>query len=284
MPAVDTMYSLIVNTGPLCNLQCRTCSPWLSSSWIKEYNQLPSEFQIFGKSLNLEKVKTWPGQYYQFNDELSCVRELGLIGGEPMYNADSYNLLEKVYHATNGNTTITFTTNGTILFDNKKYPWLNKFKSIVLIVSLDASGQASNFIRTGSTWSTIEKNIQEYIKMPNIRVEYHPTYSVLNIFEIDRLKKWAESIGIVATNEITYVEHPRHFSYNILTDVEKITAVEYLTSVGQYTVANRVTESTFEPKERSKFIKLMEHTKTYHDLDWKDYLPELYNLLNKTCP
>lgn len=281
IPVSDTMYSLIVNTGALCNLQCRSCSPWLSSSWIKEYNQLPDKFRTVGNFINLNDVTT--GLPYQFDDDLSNIREIGLIGGEPMYNPTAYNLLEKVYNATGGNATVTFTTNGTIMFDTKKYSWLSKFRRIVLIVSLDASGKASDYIRTGSSWKTIEQNIQAYVNMPNIRVEYHPTYSVLNIFEIEKLLKWGDTIGISPTNEVTYVEHPRYLSYDILTDSEKTFVIDYLNSINQRTVAKCVANSNFSQAERNKFNNFMEHTKQYHDMDWKDYLPELHNLLNTTC-
>ena len=275
----NTMHSLIVNTGSLCNLQCRSCTPWFSSSWVNEYNQMTSEFQPHVLTY-LKEIS-----HYQFeDDDLSSLTNIGLIGGEPMYNPTAYGLLEKIYNAVGEDVTVTFTTNGTILFDTKKYSWLSKFKKIVLIVSLDAMGAASDYIRTGSSWDTIEKNIQTYLTMPNVRVEYHPTYSVLNIFEIEKLLKWGSELGISPTNEITYVEYPRYLSYDILTDSEKTSVIDYLNSANLLYVAERVSRSTFDQVERNKFNNFMEHTTNYHGMNWKSYLPELYNLLNTTCP
>ena len=274
----DVMYALIVNTGSLCNLQCRSCAPWLSSSWVKEYNQMPAEFQPH-KLKNIKEV----AHYRVEDDNLSTLHSIGLIGGEPMYNLTAYGLLEKVYNATGGNVVVTFTTNGTILFDIEKYDWLSKFEKIVLIVSLDAVTLASDYLRTGSSWATIEQNIQTYKNMPNIRVEFHPTYSVLNIFEIEKLLKWGDSMGISSTNEITYLEYPRHLSYDILTDSERVIITDYLNSVNLLGAARRVSNSKFDQLERNKFNDFMKHTTNYHGMDWKTYLPELYNLLNTTC-
>ena len=207
----DTLYQLTADTGKLCNIQCRSCSPHLSSSWINEYNQIPTQFKMQNNSHQLD-FKVWPTDPYNYkNEDFSKIRYINLLGGEPMYNTQAYGILEKLYNDTNGNCTVAFTTNGTIQFDMDQHPWLSKFKQIDLMISLDAVGLAAEFIRTGCTWSTVEYNIQQYRKMKNINVFCHATYSVLNLFEIKQLHKWCDNMKIPRTSETTYVEVSKYF-------------------------------------------------------------------------
>lgn len=275
----DALRMLTVDTGRLCNIQCRSCNPYLSSSWIDEYNQLPDDLK---KSPDDRvTVKVWPHNPYDYADEdFSHLEFVDLLGGEPMYNTQAFGIVQRILEATKGDCTLCFTTNATIMLDVDKHKWLKDFRQIHLILSIDAVGAAAEFIRTGSSWSTVERNIDQYLTLSNIQVEYHPTYSVLNLFEVIDLRQWMYQAGINATPETTYVEYPEHLSYDILDINERQMAVEYLQNHHAGDIGDMVSRSTYRPDLRQKFHAFMDHTRRYHHMSWQDYLPKLYSLLN----
>lgn len=272
---------LTVDTGRLCNIQCRSCNPYLSSSWIDEYNKMPLELKR--SNHHSISLKVWPHNAYDYTDEdFSNLEFVDLLGGEPMYNTEAFGIVQRILEATKGDCTLCFTTNATIRLDIDRHKWLKEFRQIHLILSIDAVGPAAEFIRTGCRWETVERNIDHYISMPNVQIEYHPTYSVLNLFEINALRKWMTKAGIGATPETTYVEHPAYLSYDILDDDERAIVVDYLRSHEIDDICDMVSRGVYQADLRSKFHTFMTHTKRYHQLDWGECLPELYSLLNRS--
>jgi MoaA/NifB/PqqE/SkfB family radical SAM enzyme len=284
----DALHYLTLDTGRLCNLQCRSCNPTASSSWIDEHNFLltgttnsinrhnPS---IYGKNLSF---KVWPTNSYDYSaEDFSQVRYINLLGGEPLYNTSANGILELIADATNGNCRVSTNTNGTIEFELDRHPWMKRFKEVILITSIDGINDAFDFIRTGGRWSTVVKNLNLYKSNTNLNLAYHPTFSILNLLEIPDLFEWADSFGLPRTNEVTYLEEPNCLSFNILTDEEKEIAISYAENNNYRFIIPRIKASTFDLRARKLFHEYMEHTKSYHDLDWKDYLPKLYKLLNK---
>lgn len=267
---------LFFDTGKLCNLACRSCSPYCSSSWVKEWNQMHAvprqiqQYQTFDrKSLDLEK------QSFQH------LRFLELLGGEPLYNLDSYGVMQRAIQETNNQCMISIATNGMFFPDLAKYPWFQDNSNILIIFSIDAVGPAAEFIRTGSNWSRIQDNIKKYQDL-GVKLGHHVTHSVLNLFELDHINHWRIEQGFTECELLTIVNEPAHLSFSVLTDREKDKICQYLSSrYGRYLIPS-IEKSVFDPVLREKFLKFMAHTQAYHGLDWQEYLPELYRMISDT--
>jgi organic radical activating enzyme len=268
------LYTMTVDTGSHCNIQCRMCSTAHSSSWKdetkvwykKQYNET-----LLDKPMSFE-----PNFYDDSQDDLSYLKSVNLIGGEPLYSADTSKMLEKILDMAGPDVCVSISTNGTVNYKNM--PVLKKFKIINLVFSIDAVGKAFEFIRTGANWDTVDKNIHDWAKVSPVLL--HPTYSLMNIFEVSKLSQYMKQMDIKETVETNFLSYPEYLNYSVLTDQERDTVVNYLISNGFNHIANTVSAYTHNDKNRSNFFKFMLHTKEFHSLDWQEYLPELYNLMH----
>lgn len=273
------LIDLQLAPGYLCNLQCRTCNPTLSSSWVKEdivlrgaapRNRVDIPIKV-NQSAKINYSNSWTG-----------VKYVNFVGGEPLYNPEFYTALSKLLVDTDGDCEIALTTNGTVLLDLDKYELLSNFKRVYLTMSIDSVGASAEFIRTGVTWSKVVKNIEFYksSKMFSDTISFHLTNSVLNMLETDPTLEWLESMEIPNCGLTTHVSDPQYLTYSILTDFEKHAIIERLKGSKADYIASVLPNYQYNSANRSNFFQFMEHTKNYHGQDWKDYLPELYALMN----
>jgi hypothetical protein len=275
----DKLHTLAMDTGRLCNLQCRSCSAVLSSSWISESLEVPAE-------LNMPvavDIKVWPTADYDYEqDDYSELNHVNLIGGEPLYNPRAYGIIEKIYRETQGDCTLSFTTNAMIPLDFDRHPWLANFRQIDLMLSIDAVGPAAEFIRTGSRWETIERNVDFYQSRPEIFkfLLILPTHSALNLFELPDLHHWRKQRGLSLVGEVIHVSIPPHLSYQIFTDSEKQQLADFLNDNDCAYVIPELQRCSFDPALRDRFMIYMEHTKRFHGMDWREYLPKLHQLMH----
>lgn len=275
------LVDLTLAPGFLCNLQCRSCSPILSSSWINEKRAMSQALGLSMFPYNDEPIRP---NYNYHNDDWSNVRYVTFLGGEPLYNPEFYIQLEKVANDTGGNCIVSIVTNCTVRLDLKKYHWLNKFKNVNLVFSIDSIGRSFEFIRTGANWDKVVKNIQFYksIELFKHGCSSHVTNSILNILEMSATLDCLESMGVRDSGVITHVTAPAHLTYSVLTDQEKQEIIKRLTNTRSDYNIPVLLDSPHNPTNRANFLLFMEHTKNYHGMDWKDYLPDLYNIMNET--
>lgn len=215
-------------------------------------------------------------------DDFSEVKAVILLGGEPLYNKDYFPLLHMIGDQTNGRCTLIIQTNCTIAMDFEKFPFLKKFKQISTNCSIDAIGKAFEFIRTGGSWPKVAKNLEHYLRA-GFNPAYHLTHSALNLFDTIACRRWLRHAGIPDSGLQTFVSRPSHLSYNIFTPEEKLSFQRWFDdqnvgSEDRY-LLDTVMSSDFDPVLRERFLEYMDHTKKFHGLDWKEYLPGLYNLM-----
>lgn len=264
---------LSYDVGKLCNLACRSCGPNHSSSWVKEHNHVHGIVDI--RSVDYDAARRPMDLSAQsFRD----LKSLELLGGEPLYNPESYEIMRRAIEETDNQCVINITSNGTIFPDLDKYPWFRDNPMIVLTFSIDAIGPAAEFIRTGTNWSRVENNIRRYQDM-GVGVGYHVTHSVLNLFELDNIEDWRQLNNIPQCKVITVVSNSPRLSFTVLTDNEKQKVCTYLSASHGKFLIPYIESSEFNDRHRQDFLEFMAHTKRYHGLDWKNSLPYLSQLL-----
>lgn len=266
---------LSYDVGKLCNLACRSCSPTHSSSWVKEHNHMYGIVQVNAVDYDAGR-RTMNISAQSFRD----LKSLELLGGEPLYNPESYEIMRRVIEETDNQCVINITSNGTIFPDLDRYPWFRDNPMIVITFSVDAIGPAGEFIRTGTNWTRFENNIRRYQDI-GVGVGYHVTHSVLNLFELDRLEQWRNQHRLPPCKVVTVVSNAPRLSFAVLTDKEKQTICSYLANRhGQFLIPY-LESSTFNADHRQDFFNFMAHTAGYHQLDWKHALPDLWQLMNE---
>lgn len=265
---------LSYDVGKLCNLACRSCSPTHSSSWVKEWDHL--------HHLPNNKVtdyNEWRKPMDLANQSFRHLKSLELLGGEPLYNAESYQIMHRVIEETDNQCVINITSNGTIFPNLDLYPWFKNNPMIVITFSIDGVGPAAEFIRTGTNWSKFTNNVKKYQDI-GVGVGYHVTHSVLNLFELDKIEAWRVENNLPECKVITVVSDVQKLSFSILTNQEKQRVCAYLNDhYGKFLVPH-IESADFSSKHRQDFLNYMNHTFYYHHMDWKEYLPDLYNFMS----
>lgn len=174
--------SLDLRFSTSCNLKCISCGPTSSSSIAEEHNQMVNAGLITGPIYennnwftlsNIEPLMALP------------IKEVKFAGGEPMMIKHITEMLEML----DPSVIVKFTTNMT-LFNPKVFELMKKFKKVIIAASIDAIGKKIEYIRYGSDWQTIEKNISKYSEVAEIH--FGVCVTSLNAMYLDEIKDWAK--------------------------------------------------------------------------------------------
>jgi len=185
-----------------CNLKCRYCGPHFSNQWANELNY----------SLTLKKTTV------DFDSLITeDLEDVYWCGGEPLIMADHYSFLEKVVKLNlSKKVSLRYNTNLTVI-DYKDIDIIElwkKFKSVQVGISIDAVGEPLNYIRSGCDWKKIKLNIERLIQVcqtnSNIKINFAPTVSILNIWFLPELFVYAKSHNIDVN--INILEGPDYLS------------------------------------------------------------------------
>ncbi|MBI3519106.1 MAG: twitch domain-containing radical SAM protein [Bacteroidetes bacterium] len=175
-----------------CNLKCRICGPWSSSSWhsdalklgIIDENAKPLTYAF--KNTNAFFEELFP--------LLNTAEEFYFAGGEPLVMQEHYDILEELIKQGRTNIQLTYNTNFSS-FRYKNYHifelW-KQFKNINISASLDASGLRGELLRKNIDWETVIENRKLLKKeLPHIEFTVSATLNAYNLMHLpDFHKEW----------------------------------------------------------------------------------------------
>jgi organic radical activating enzyme len=190
---------LEVGFGNYCNLACLSCNSTLSTTWhddeVKLNNIADKSLQrlIFPK---LDNLKFEPKE-----ETLRTLKLIKFTGGEPMINPEFIKFIELICEKGQPEQiSLEIYTNCSYVPSPKLLENLTKFKDIQLNLSIDAYGQANDYIRYGSKWTDDESRqsvsrslkfwLDQGVKNKNLQIIMSTTLSVLSVFEIPKLMTW----------------------------------------------------------------------------------------------
>lgn len=147
--------------GNVCNLQCRTCNPASSSKWVRDYTQLENKFNWVTKFGKIDR-----GQWFEADDfwqqllersnEVECIY---VNGGEPTLVEKHFVYLEKlIEHGINSRVELWYNINLSQVPEKLVELW-SKFKKVKVSASIDDLGARNDYIRHGSDWDNVLKNL-----------------------------------------------------------------------------------------------------------------------------
>lgn len=192
--------------GTLCNLRCRMCQSQNSSAIYKElqdeelYTQEERDFIVSQSHWNDFSDYTQP--WFDDSDFLDTVEEwlpnvnrLYFTGGEPTIIQRVYWILEKCVELNlNQNIDLVFNSNMTNI-QPRFLDLIAKFKSVLMCLSVDGYSETNNYIRSGSTWSIVDKHIRDYATSDVVgNLLFSPVVQIYNILDITDLIDYAERI------------------------------------------------------------------------------------------
>ena len=160
---------LELRLGNFCNLKCTMCGPYASSQWSAEAKKNQEKFAPF----NIGYLKA-DHDWINDEDNKKLMKEIlqncvsaNFGGGEPFMNPFIDDFLKEI----KPDAELSFNTNGTELLDST-LALLENRPNLKINISLDGIGEHNNYIRSGSTWQTIENNVKR-LREKNIKIMFY---------------------------------------------------------------------------------------------------------------
>jgi MoaA/NifB/PqqE/SkfB family radical SAM enzyme len=196
---------LDLKLGNICNLKCRICGSWSSSTFaVEELDQLSSNKQKKASyHYQMLRQGAWPRENPQFWAEIDQVidqiRYIEFTGGEPFMIQEHFDMLQGlVDRGIAGQIEIHYNTNGTQWPEQGEAIWQH-FKTVEIAFSIDDVGQRFEYQRTNAVWSEVVDNIQRFQDLrsqnSNIQLQACTTVNVFNVLYLSDVAKWIDQQG-----------------------------------------------------------------------------------------
>jgi len=199
-----SLMFLDLKLGNICNLKCRICGSWSSSSYaVEEIEFSPLTEKKKGMHYQMLKQGAWARDNQDFWDEINGmsdhIRYIEFTGGEPFMIKEHFHFLERIVDmGIAGQVEIHYNTNGTQFPEYAEDIWQH-FKLVEIAFSIDDVDNRFEYQRSNAVWSEVEYNIARFMAMrdrnPNIQLQVCITVSVFNIMYLEDVANWADKQG-----------------------------------------------------------------------------------------
>lgn len=275
------LVSADVKLSNVCNFSCAMCSPHDSSKILDQWKTQKDEFFVkrildkqptyFDDVINTYQTKRG---YQHLKDILDYpIQNLKLLGGEPLLDKELFKILQSVDSKKKSQVALHFITNGSQSIVDA-YEQLRDYKSVSFGVSLEGIGAVQDYIRDGSNFAAIEKNLLS-AKSNGIAVDIHNIIQALSVLGLGDLIQWADHNEIPVIFDL--LEQPDYLSLSVLPEEIRERALQ---GIKLESVVNLINKVSFAPEkyiEFKKYVKWFDQNKT-HKLS--EVLPVLASLIN----
>lgn len=254
---------LDLKLGNICNLKCRICGSWSSSTFAtEEINWLPNEERKTSHHYTMLRQGAWPRENQVFWQEMSQIasqiRYIEFTGGEPFMIQEHFDLLDRLVTAGLGaNIEIHYNTNGTHFPEQAEQIWKN-FKTVEIAFSIDDIGARFEYQRTNAEWNQVETNIEKFRQLrtrwSNIRLQVCTTVNIFNVLYLEHVAQWIElqNFDFVYWN---MMHEAYYFSISTLPESAK------------QAVAQHLQQAQVTPRARQEFDKIIAFMNSGTSLD-----------------
>ena len=280
----------------LCNMSCRTCGSWFSSSWWQE------ETDLFGKRSHPQFMYAGRDQYDMWNQmqqHIPYLEQIYFAGGEPLIMEEHYWILKELAQRKMFDVRLIYNTNFSRLNlkDDNVLDYWQLFKNVSVGASLDAMGTRAEYIRKGTKWDQTVRNREQMLKQcPNVDFYVSSTVSIYNVMHVmDFHRDWVER-GLLRAQDwnINILQGPERERIDVLPESykqqvrEKILAhIEWLRPqdpltraiVGYESILNFMTADNKQHLLQEFFTTNDKHD-SYRNEKFEDVFPEYKDLRN----
>jgi MoaA/NifB/PqqE/SkfB family radical SAM enzyme len=189
--------------GNICNLKCRICGSWSSSTYAVEEIAHTKTNPKTTFAYEMIRQGRWPREQPEFWQELEQhsdqLRYLEFTGGEPFMIEEHFDLLRKlVDQGLAHNIEVHYNTNGTQWPQGAEDIWRN-FRHVEIAFSIDDVAERFEYQRSGAQWNEVNGNLQLFQQMrarnSNITLQVCCTVNVFNVLYLSDVAKWIEQQG-----------------------------------------------------------------------------------------
>jgi MoaA/NifB/PqqE/SkfB family radical SAM enzyme len=196
---------LDLKLGNICNLKCRICGSWSSSTFATEElaNLGPDKDRKSNHHYHMLRQGAWPRENPKFWSEIAQaskdIQYIEFTGGEPFMIQEHFDLLQGLIdRGLAGHIEIHYNTNGTQWPEQAAEIWRH-FQHVEIAFSIDDVGARFEYQRTGAQWSEVQDNIARFkqlrAELPNISLQVCSTVNVFNVLYLPELAAWNSSQG-----------------------------------------------------------------------------------------
>lgn len=283
--------SFDIRLGNHCNLRCTMCDPESSDmigkaltqyqkdtgrTWLE--NHPPSD--IITERRAVDQVLANP-------EHVRCIQ---LSGGEPFIMPNALHIIRTMVE--NGHAEhidLHITTNGTVLKPQWVDEWFKHYRTVQMVLSIDATGERAEYVRYGHRWDTINRRIKAMNEAckphdKTVWMSVTPTVHGATVSEIESVFRWSMESGLDMPEYHT-VFTPQWMHPGRVPDSVKEPAVRFIDSLSTadqaYTqldsvrniMLNHVPDDPEQAlKEQQEHIRFFNHTLPRR---WRDAVPEL---------
>jgi MoaA/NifB/PqqE/SkfB family radical SAM enzyme len=185
-----TVNNIEITFGNYCNLACRTCGSNLSTSWQKDDEILSKVYNRSFEHMRQNVKKDW------VPEDFKNVEKFKITGGEPMLHPDFLSFLDDIIQSGSAkNIEVQIFTNTSFVPKRHLLDRLSRFKEMGIWLSIDGTGDVQEYVRHNSKWDIVEESTRAWLEFENqfkdvVRVNFAPTISLYNIFNLREMLDW----------------------------------------------------------------------------------------------
>jgi organic radical activating enzyme len=243
---------LDLKLGNICNLKCRICGSWSSSTFATE------ELKHTGNKKGsfhhvMLKQGAWPRENKVFWNEIDAIatqiRYLEFTGGEPFMIREHFDMLQGlVTCGLSKNIEIHYNTNGTQWPEDAVEIWRH-FKTVEVAFSIDDIGARFEYQRSNAKWDEVQENIAKFkelrVRYPNIQLQVCSTVNIFNVYYIEELANWID------TQDFDFVY------WNIMHDAPYFSVANLADHVKR-AIINRLITAPVSLRHKQEFVNIID--------------------------
>jgi wyosine [tRNA(Phe)-imidazoG37] synthetase (radical SAM superfamily) len=283
----NLICSIDIKLTNLCNYSCVMCHPQdstqIMSKWMMQQehpglkNRLKENPDWQNDSQNLINDKN---RYDLLNQAINLrPQHLKILGGEPLIDQTMFKILSSVPIEQKKDINLLFVTNASVDLSGVQDD-LPGWKGVYFVVSLDGIDAVQDYIRHGSNWQDIKKNMIQYLShRPGNQLWVHYTVQALTLYHLPELLEFCHHHKIELSTGM--LNEPDFLALSAIPDelrskiIDKLSIAEKLPgSWGDRAKGNRklLEISRHDP---NLIGKMWEYLSWYDPMEkWKTVFPE----------
>lgn len=247
---------LDLRIGNSCNLKCISCWPGASSSIAEEVAQMREKNIIPIYQMDHDSVINWYEESLFSRFENLPLKEVYFTGGEPMMVRHLDQFLKRLDRSV----TLRFNTNATIM-NPKVLKLLKEFRKVIMSFSIDGIGKRNEYIRFGSKWEDIERNVKIYSEF--CKVDITPCISILNAAYYDEIVDWSQQQRLKIYENMLLLPDWLHVK-NAPDELKK-----------QFKISGSWKDGEGDVEQHKVFVNYINKLDSFRNIKINDYLPEV---------
>ena len=282
VPDLSKLKILMFSFGNSCNLACRTCSSYQSSTWIKEEKKLKEYFPTI-KINGHHRFYQDPKFLDQLKEQCQDLIQAHFIGGEPFIAGvdEHLDFLDYLIEHNSENITLYYTTNCTVFPKQEFWDRWKKFQRIEISLSIDGTGLPFEYTRWPAVWADTVNILKSYqraqVNNSNLDLTISHVISVFTAYYFPEFSKWCLQNKFVIP-DVNLLDRPYHYNIKSFPKTVNDKIAEKLTRFKFNEIVNYMYSEDLST-EFENTIKYIQTLDQQRNQSFAETYPDLYNIL-----